>query len=85
MINVNCSICGNKSGYNKKSLKGSTWIINGQKIVMCCPCEDDLKKKLNKYDVKDLKDWLKRFEHILSSDDIEDLNWIINKLSAKYN
>ena len=45
-INANCSICGNKSGYDKESLKGSTWNINGIKVILCCPCEDDLLKKL---------------------------------------
>lgn len=46
MIYANCNICGNKSGYDKESLKGSTWYINGQKIVLCCPCEDDLLRQI---------------------------------------
>lgn len=41
-----CKICGNVSGYDKDSLKGSTWKINGLKIVLCLPCEDDLRKTL---------------------------------------
>ena len=27
-------------------MKASTWIINGCKIVLCIPCEDDLLKKM---------------------------------------
>jgi uncharacterized protein YlaI len=49
MLNVNCSICGNKSGYDEESLKGSTRIINGISILLCCPCEDDLKKQLKEF------------------------------------
>ena len=48
MLNANCSICGNNSSYDKESLKGSTWLINGCVIVLCCPCEDDLLKELCK-------------------------------------
>lgn len=47
-INAECSICGNVSAYDKETLKGSTWIINGCKVVLCCPCEDDLLVKLAK-------------------------------------
>jgi len=42
IINRECYICENVSGYDKKSLKGSTHNINGKYIVLCCPCEDDL-------------------------------------------
>jgi len=45
-IYAECGICGNTSGYDKESLEGSTWNINGIKIVLCCPCEDDLRKVL---------------------------------------
>ena len=31
-----CKICGNQSGYDEESLKGSTWVINGVEIVLCC-------------------------------------------------
>lgn len=48
IINASCSICGNESGYDKESLKGSTWNINGIKVILCCPCEDDLLKKIAK-------------------------------------
>lgn len=47
-IYANCSICWNKSGYDKESLKGSTIRINGQKVILCCPCEDELLSKLFK-------------------------------------
>lgn len=43
-----CDICGNTSGYDKKSLEGSIHNINGRNIILCCPCEDDLLKKLAK-------------------------------------
>jgi hypothetical protein len=43
-----CSLCGNKSGYDKQSLKGSTWNINGIDHVLCCFCEDDLWAELKK-------------------------------------
>ena len=46
MINEKCSICGNVSGYDEESLAGSSWIINGVNVVLCCPCEDDLLKQL---------------------------------------
>jgi len=45
---VNCSICGNKSGYDKESLKGSKVTINGTKLILCCPCEDELLVKIAK-------------------------------------
>jgi len=48
MVNAECGICGNVSSFDKESLKGSTWVINGTKIVLCCPCEDDLLKKIAK-------------------------------------
>jgi uncharacterized protein YlaI len=48
MLNASCSICGNRSGYDKESLKGSTLRINGTTIVLCCPCEDELLLKLVK-------------------------------------
>jgi uncharacterized protein YlaI len=47
-MRASCSICGNESGYDKESLKGSTIKINGCKIIMCCPCEDELLVKLAK-------------------------------------
>lgn len=46
MLNGTCDICGNSFGCDKESLKSSTWKINGLKIVLCCPCEDDLLKEL---------------------------------------
>ena len=45
---ANCSICGNGSMFDKDSLLGSTIKINGNKIIMCCPCEDELLVKLAK-------------------------------------
>jgi len=48
IINASCNICGNESSYDEGSLKGSTWEINGIEIVLCCPCEDDLLKKIAK-------------------------------------
>lgn len=68
--NAICGICGNSSSYDKQSLKGSTWTINGVKIILCCPCEDDLfdgfvKARLNKamYD---------RIAYCLGGDEKED-------------
>lgn len=46
IINGTCQICDNTSSYDKESLKASTYNINGVKIVLCCPCEDDLRKML---------------------------------------
>ncbi|MFW5847852.1 MAG: hypothetical protein ACOCVF_02950 [bacterium] len=43
-LSAECSICGNESGYDKETLESSTHNINGIKIVLCCPCEDDFKK-----------------------------------------
>jgi len=48
MIYETCSICGNESSYDKKSLEASRWIINGVRITLCCPCEDDLLVKIAK-------------------------------------
>lgn len=48
IINAMCHICGNVSGYDEQSLKGSTWNINGETIILCCPCEDELLKKIAK-------------------------------------
>lgn len=47
-INAECSICGNVSSFDSESLKASTWIINGTKIIMCINCEDDLLVKIAK-------------------------------------
>jgi hypothetical protein len=41
-----CRVCGNECSYDKQSLKGSTWDINGGKIILCIPCEDELLKKI---------------------------------------
>jgi uncharacterized protein YlaI len=84
MINANCSICGNSSGYDKESLKGSMYIINGVKTILCCPCEDELKKTLNKHQVKKLKMWIKNLKHTLMSDDLEQIKCICDELQAKY-
>ena len=46
MLQGQCHICGNVSGYDEQGLKGSTWRINGNTIILCCPCEDELLKKL---------------------------------------
>ena len=48
IISHGCTCCGNVSGYDKESLKASTWNINGGDVVLCCPCEDDLLVKLAK-------------------------------------
>ena len=47
-IYAECSICGNRGGYDKESLDGSTWNINGVDIILCCNCEDELLQKLCK-------------------------------------
>lgn len=63
IINANCSLCGNESGFDKESLKSSTWNINGIKHVLCCCCEDDLLKKLlTKRGHKDLWNTIKERE-----------------------
>jgi hypothetical protein len=77
-------MCQSDSGYDKESLKASTHNINGIKHILCCPCEDDLKKKLNKNQIARLKKWLKDHDHLLMSDDIDDLKYIIQELEAKY-
>lgn len=46
ILYASCAICGNTSGFDKEALKASTYKINGLKIVLCCPCEDDLRKQL---------------------------------------
>lgn len=84
ILSACCGICGNSSGYDDESLKDSTWNINGVKIVLCCPCEDDLKKSLNKPEIKRLKNWIQRLGHTLMSDDLEDLEEILQTLKAKY-
>lgn len=43
-----CSICENASYFDSKTLKASTMIINGIKIILCTPCEDDLLLKIAK-------------------------------------
>lgn len=48
LINAECHICGNVSSYDKESLKGSTWKINGVEVILCIPCEDDLLVKIAK-------------------------------------
>ena len=85
VINANCGVCGNCSGYDEESLKGSTYKINGLDVVLCCPCEDDLKKRLNSDEIKRLKEFVKDYDHILMSEDILTLNTIISNLSGEYN
>lgn len=71
MINARCSLCGNTSGYDKESLKGSTWNINGIKHVLCCPCEDDIFRQILKARIS-----RKRMQDIakdLMSDERDDL------------
>lgn len=46
LLQGQCHICGNVSGYDEISLAGSTWKINGASIILCCPCEDDLLKQI---------------------------------------
>lgn len=48
MLNASCQSCGNESGFDKKSLRASTYNINGCDIVLCVFCEDDLLVKLAK-------------------------------------
>jgi len=45
-ISERCSLCGNVSSFDAKSLKASTVIVNGCKVVMCCGCEDEIFHKL---------------------------------------
>lgn len=47
-MEATCSICGNKSSYDKESLAGSKVTINGTRLILCCPCEDELLVKLAK-------------------------------------
>ena len=46
MINANCTLCGNRSSFDKETLKESTITINGAKVVMCIDCEEEMFKKL---------------------------------------
>jgi len=48
ILNASCALCGNSSGYDKESLKGSTWKTNGIKNVLCCQCEDEIFEKIGK-------------------------------------
>ena len=48
LLQGQCHICGNFSSYDEDSLKASTWTINGAVVILCCPCEDDLLKKIGK-------------------------------------
>lgn len=45
-IEARCHICGNVSSYDEETINSSTWRINGSVIILCCPCEDDLLKKI---------------------------------------
>lgn len=83
-IYAKCSLCGNESGYDKQSLKGSTYRVNGYDVILCCPCEDDLKRRLNKCQIKNFKNWIERLGHILMSDDLMDLQTIERELEARY-
>lgn len=46
VVYADCHNCGAESAYDARTLKASTLNINGQKIVLCCPCDDDLLQKL---------------------------------------
>jgi hypothetical protein len=71
VISATCSICGNESSFDKQTLKGSTWIINGIKIILCCPCEDDLFKKILPTRIS--KKRMMELTHILMSDERNDI------------
>lgn len=67
IIYANCDVCGNKSGFDKKSLKASTHTINGLDIILCVPCEDDLfltllKNRMPEEKMKELTERLMSFE-----------------------
>ena len=72
MLYANCDVCGNKSSYDKQSLKGSTWTINGVKgIVLCCPCEDSIFHQLLRTRIS--KKRMKELTAILMSDEQDDI------------
>ena len=47
-LTATCSLCGNTSSFDKKSLKASTISINGCPVVMCIDCEKEMLWKLMK-------------------------------------
>jgi uncharacterized protein YlaI len=70
-IYANCSICGNSSGYDKETLKASTWNINGMKVILCCPCEDELFVKILKSRISEKR--MKELIETLMSDEQNDI------------
>ena len=44
-INGQCSICLNVCDYDEDSFKASSWNINGEDIILCLNCEDELRHK----------------------------------------
>ena len=71
IINARCHICGNQSSYDEESIKGNTHIINGIKVIICCPCEDDLLRTFLSARIS--KDRMADIATELMSDEREDL------------
>jgi heterodisulfide reductase subunit A-like polyferredoxin len=45
-IQGKCATCGNTCSYDRESIKGDTYTLNGEKVVICGNCADDLAKSL---------------------------------------
>lgn len=41
-IKATCDLCDIDSSYDEESFKASIKKVNGNEILICCPCEDDL-------------------------------------------
>lgn len=71
LVWANCSLCRNESSFDKESLKASTHIINGVKVVLCVPCEDDLLRTLVSHRIS--KERMEDIAKNLMSEEREDL------------
>ena len=48
ILNAKCALCGNASSYDKDSIKGDTYVVNGVKNIICTCCFDDLLRIVSK-------------------------------------
>lgn len=86
-IYASCGICGNESGFDEESLKASTYNINGTEIVLCCPCEDDLRRlfirnNMSDRDLFEDEPEIKILEELSEDEQMEVVNWYAETINT---
>jgi len=68
---LTCDICGSHFSVDEEFVEKCKWNINGLKVTLCTPCEDDLLKKLLSARIS--KERMEDIASPLMSDEKEDL------------